>query len=95
MSTKKEIQLTLGDFLLNHRLGEDLSQVDMAEMLGISKQRLCDIEKNRFNISIKLCKEIANKLDLPAEWLVKLSLQDQLDKEGVDLKVIVSDDEAA
>lgn len=85
--TTKNKNLSLGDFLKNHRLGEEMSQVEMAEFLGISKQRLCDIEKNRSNVSIKLCKELALKLELPPEWLVKLSLQDQLGQEEIDLKI--------
>lgn len=75
------------EFLRIHRLGEELSQVDFAKLLGISKQRLCDIEHNRFAVSIKLAKKIAKKMDLPPEWLVKLSLQDQLKKENLSLKV--------
>jgi len=38
-------------------------------------------------VSIKLAKSIAKKLKLPPEWLVKLSIQDQLKREGVELKV--------
>lgn len=84
MSTKKK---SLGDFLKNYRLGEELSQVEFAKVLGLSKQRLCDLEHDRTNVSIQLCKEFAEILDLPAEWLVKLALQHQIDKEGLKLKV--------
>ncbi len=83
----KNKNLSLGEFILIHRLGEELSQTEFAKILGVSKQRLCDIEKNRFNVSIKLAKEIARKLDLPPEWVVKLALQDQINKEGLKLKV--------
>jgi transcriptional regulator with XRE-family HTH domain len=86
MTTKRPSQ-SLGEFLRVHRLGEDLSQVEFAKQLGISKQRLCDIERDRFTVSIRLAKELAKKLDLPAEWLVKLALQDQLKKEKLSLKV--------
>lgn len=85
--TTRQGATSLGEFLRVHRLGEGLSQVNFAKMLGISKQRLCDIEHDRFAVSIKLAKEIAKKLDLPAEWLVKLALQDQLKKEKLSLKV--------
>lgn len=85
--TTRNAPLTLGDFLLNHRLGEKMTQVEMASFLGISKQRLCDIEKGRFNVSLKLCKEIAKKLDIPPEWLGKLALQGMIEKEGLHLKV--------
>ena len=78
---------SFGEFLRVHRLGEDMSQVEFAKQLGISKQRLCDIEHDRFAVSIKLSKEIALKLDFPAEWLVKLALQDQIKKEKLSLKV--------
>jgi transcriptional regulator with XRE-family HTH domain len=87
MSIRPRKELSFGGYLRVHRLGEDLTQVEFAELLGISKQRLCDIEHNRANVSIKLAKSIAKNLNLPPEWLVKLSLQDQLNKEGVDLKV--------
>ncbi|MCB0367859.1 MAG: helix-turn-helix transcriptional regulator [Bdellovibrionales bacterium] len=79
--------MTLGQFLKAHRLGEEESQKDFAEFLGISKQRLCDIEHDRFNISIKLAKSLAQRLDLPAEWVVKLALEKQLKDEKINLKV--------
>ena len=78
---------SLGEFLKAHRMGEEMSQVEFSEFLGLSKQRLCDLEHNRSNVSIKLCKELAEALDLPSEWLVKLALQYQIDKEGLNLKV--------
>ena len=86
MTTKNQ-NLTFGDFMKNYRLGEEMTQQELATFLGISKQRICDIEKNRCNVSIKFCKDIAKSLDLPPEWLVKIALQDQLNNEGLDLKV--------
>jgi DNA-binding XRE family transcriptional regulator len=86
MTTKRD-DLSLGEFLRVHRLGENLSQVEFAKLLGVSKQRICDIEHDRFAVSIKLAKAIAKKMELPVEWLVKLALQDQLKKEKVGLKV--------
>lgn len=85
--TTKPNATSLGEFLRVHRLGEELSQVEFAKFLGISKQRLCDIEHNRFPVSIKLAKEIAKKMALPAEWIVKLAIQDQFKRESVNLKV--------
>ncbi|MCB9027063.1 MAG: helix-turn-helix transcriptional regulator [Bdellovibrionaceae bacterium] len=86
MNTKKKV-LSLGEFLKVHRLGEGLSQVDLAAELGISKQRLCDLEHNRGNVSIKFCKSLAKKLKLPPEWIVKLALEHQLKEENIDLNV--------
>lgn len=86
MTTRNDA-LSFGDFIKNHRLGEEMTQEELAKLLGISKQRVCDIEKNRFNVSLKLCKQFAKKLKLPPEWLAKLALQDQIDEEGLKLKV--------
>ena len=89
MNIKKNKNLSLGGFLRAHREGEEMSQTMFAAYLGVSKQRLCDMESNRSNVSIKLCKKLAKKLDVPAEWLVKLSLQQQLKDEGINLKVAI------
>ena len=86
MSTKK-IELSFGEFIKVHRQGEEMTQVEMAEHFGISKQRLCDIENGRGNVSVKLAKSVAKKLHLPPEWLAKLVLQDLLEEEGLKLKV--------
>ena len=85
MNTKKNktAPLSFGDFLKSHRLGEEMSQIDFAAFLNLSKQRLSDLENNKGNVSIKLCKE----LGVPAEWLAALALQDMINKEGLNLKV--------
>lgn len=87
MNTRKK--LSLGEFIKAHRLGESITQTKFAAYLGISRQRLCDLESNWGNVSIKLCKALAKKLDLPAQWPVKLSLQQQLRAEGIKLKIAI------
>ena len=89
MNTRKDknIPLSLGGFLRAHRLGEEMSQTAFADFLGISKQRLSDLENNKGNVSIKLCKELAEKIEVPAEWLASLALQDMINKENLNLKV--------
>ena len=84
---KRSTTLSLGGFLKAHRLGEEMSQVEFATFLGISKQRLCDLEKDKGNVSLKLCKDLAKKIDVPAEWLASLALQHMIDQEGLNLKV--------
>ncbi len=92
MNTKinKNAPLSLGDFLRTHRLGEEFSQTDFADFLGISKQRLSDLENDKGNVSIKLCKELAIKIGVPAEWLASLALQDMINKEGLNLKIAIN-----
>lgn len=84
MNTKTE---SLGEFLKVWRLGEEMTQSDFAKLLGVSKQRVYDLEHNRYGVSIEMCKKIAKKLDLPAKWIVRLELEYQLRKQGIALKV--------
>ena len=39
--------LTVGGVLSSRRLCEEISQVDFARTLGVSRAQLCDIEKGR------------------------------------------------
>ena len=55
-------KLTLGLFILSIRQGEELSQVEFAKMLDISRQVLCDIERGRRIISPKKAAEYAKLL---------------------------------
>lgn len=98
MSTKnygvKELEkeygkLTFGRVLRSHRQGEELSQVQMAKLLGISKQSLNDLENGRKIPSIHRAVQIARKLGLLEELFVELVLQDQIDQEKLALKVRV------
>jgi len=82
-------KLTLGRFLWAIRKGEDLSQVEFAEMLGISKQYLCDIERGRKFVSAKAAVEYAEKLEYSTIQFVRLCLQDLVDRQGVSVQVSV------
>ena len=86
-------KLTLGSLLLSIRQCEELSQVDFAKQLGISRQNLCDIEHGRRFVSPKVAAEYADKLGYSKNQFVRLCLQDLLDRD--DLHLIVDVSEAA
>ena len=79
--------LTLGSLLLSIRQGEELSQVEFAQLLGVSKQYLCDIEHERRFVSPKASEEFAKKLGYSSEQFVRLCLQDLLRRDGFDYSV--------
>ena len=81
--------LSLGDALEAIRTTMDLSQVDFSKKIGISKANLCDIEKGRRFVSPDKAAEFARRLGHPVTTFVKLSLQDQLRRAGLKLKVEV------
>lgn len=82
-------RLSFGRLLRSHRIGEDLSQVEMAKLLKISKQSLNDIENGRTIPSITRAVEIANKIGLMEATLVELAIQDQFHREDLNLVVKV------
>jgi transcriptional regulator with XRE-family HTH domain len=79
--------LSLGKFLQSIRLGEELSQVEFAGQLGISKSHLCDIEKGRKLVSPERAAIFAKILKYSSEQFVRLALQDQVEKAGLKFKV--------
>ena len=88
---EKEIgKLTFGNVLLSHRLCEELTQVEMARKLGISKQSLCDLEKGRKIPSPKRASQIAKKLKMHPESFIELAIKDLLEKEKLYYEVSLS-----
>jgi putative transcriptional regulator len=97
MSTKyglKELEkefgtLTFGRLLRSHRLGEEMSQVQMAKLLKMSKQSLNDLESGRTLPSIARAAEIAKKIGLMEATLVELAIQDQIHRVKLNLHVTI------
>ncbi|MCB1118533.1 MAG: helix-turn-helix transcriptional regulator [Chlamydiia bacterium] len=96
MSTKKTIQmlekilgkpLTLADLLLAIRQGEEMTQSDFAKILGISKQYLSDVERERRFISPKIAASFAKKLGYSEEQFLQLCLQDLLTRNDFPYRV--------
>ncbi len=81
--------LTFGNMLHAHRLGEEMSQVEMAKLLGISKSSLCDIEKGRKIPSPKRAALIAKMLKEHEEFFISIALQDAFRKDNLNFTVEV------
>jgi transcriptional regulator with XRE-family HTH domain len=99
MSTKKTIKyienltgskLTLGQLINSIRIGEEMTQVDFADLLGISKSHLCDIEKGRKLVSVERAYNFAQVLGYSKKQFVRLALQQVLDSSGIKFKVEVA-----
>ena len=74
--------LTLGGTLEAIRLCDEISQVEFAKTLGMSKSYLCDLEKGRKRASAEKAKKYAEILGYSTNLFIKLSLQDQLNFMG-------------
>jgi transcriptional regulator with XRE-family HTH domain len=81
--------LTFGTFIRSIRLGEEMNQESFANLLGISKQHMCDIEKGRRFVSPKLAAKYADLLGYSKEQFIRLCLQDILERDGLDLIITI------
>jgi plasmid maintenance system antidote protein VapI len=81
--------LTFGNMLWSIRMCDELSQTEFAEMLGVSRSHICDIEKGRKVVSPERAAKWGKILGYSDIQFVRLALQDQLDKAGVKMSVKV------
>ncbi len=81
--------VTLGKLIEAIRLGDELSQVELAKKLKISRSHLNDIEKGNKSVSPERAARFADLLGYSQERFVELSLQSLVDCAGLKLKVIV------
>ncbi len=70
--------MTVGMFIRAFRESDEISQIEYAKKLGISRANLCDIELGRKLISPERAAKIAKKLGVPDAVLIQLSIQDTL-----------------
>lgn len=79
--------LTFAMFMRANRTLFDLTQNKMARKLGISKTKLIHIEKGRRLVTPKEALKFTRKLKIPSKLAIKLSLQDQVSKLNMGIKV--------
>lgn len=82
-------RLSLGETIQTIRLTEyeSLKQKEFADLLGVSKSYLCDLENNRKPVSIKKALDLANKLGQSKRFFVTLAVDDILQKNNLNYKI--------
>ena len=80
-------KLSIADLIKTLRECDEMSQVEFAKKLNITRQRLCDIEHGRSRISPKLAAQFAKKLGYSESQFVRLALQDILEREHLSYKI--------
>jgi len=81
--------LNFSDLLSAIRQGEEMSHVQFAKRLGISRSHLCDIEKGRKAVSLDRAIEFAEILGQSKDQFVRLALQTQVNNSGLKYRVDV------
>ncbi|QIW09169.1 helix-turn-helix transcriptional regulator [Francisella sp. LA112445] len=78
---------TFGETIASLRKCGELTQVELAKKLGVSKQYLCDIENNRKSVSVDKAIKIAQALGQSKRLLVELALQEMLNKNHLNYSI--------
>ncbi|KTC94915.1 helix-turn-helix transcriptional regulator [Legionella feeleii] len=73
--------MTFGGLVHSLRISDEITQVDLAKKIGVSKQFLSDVEHNRKDVGISFAKKIADALEYSIEPLIELLIRDQLRKQ--------------
>lgn len=84
---KEQGPISFGSFLRAARTMQDLTQKEMADLIGIPKGMLCDIEKGRQVVSIDLAFRIAKRSGLSEAFAVECTVRDQILRLGFKLDV--------
>lgn len=80
---------TFAMFIRASRTTLDLTQIEMAEKIGITPSSLCDIEKGRTLVSVEAAARYAKKAGFSIVSAIEASLQDQLRKAHLDHQIQV------
>lgn len=84
-------ELNFANMIHSLRMADEVSQVELADMVGISKGIMCDIEKGRRLPTIDQAKNMAEALGYPIQGFIAILFQDQLKKANLNLTVSLDD----
>ncbi|MCX6105702.1 MAG: helix-turn-helix transcriptional regulator [Proteobacteria bacterium] len=78
-------QVSFGELIRSIRLCDDVSQVELAKILGISKQHLSAIENGKKAVSSARAAKFAGALGYPVDQFVIAAIEDELRSAGIQI----------
>jgi len=72
------------------RTKNELTQKELADLLGIAVSHISDIENGRKFVSVERAVEFAQKLQDSEKFFVAMALQDQVNQADLDYKVKIA-----
>jgi|APGre2960657505_1045072.scaffolds.fasta_scaffold145044_1 transcriptional regulator with XRE-family HTH domain len=78
-------QVSFGELIRSIRLCDDVSQVELAKILGISKQHLSAIENGKKAVSSARAAKFADALGYPVDQFVIAAIEDELRSAGIQI----------
>ena len=85
----RKAPFTFKDLLYSVRTTEEITQVELAKKLKVSKAKICDYEKGRRVPSMELASKMAKVLGHSEALFVAKLLEDQIKESNLKLKITV------
>jgi transcriptional regulator with XRE-family HTH domain len=80
--------MTFGAALKANRLSEEMSQEDVGEKIGVSRQYIHQLEVGDRSPSVEQAIKLAKVFGMIEDQFVELALQNQVEKAGIKKKVV-------
>jgi transcriptional regulator with XRE-family HTH domain len=84
-----KISPSLGQVIRSLRECDELTQVDLARKLRVSRQFLSDVEHDRKSVGVDFAKKLSKAMGYPIETFLKPLLNGQLKRAGIKCHVEV------
>ena len=81
--------MTFGRMLASLRKCDEISQVALAKKVKMSRAMLCDVEKGRRSVSLKLAKKLAKAMGYSEQQFAAKVLEDLALEAGYKAKIIL------
>lgn len=82
-------KMTFGGLIRSLRISDEISQLELAKKLRVSKQFLNDVEHNRKEVGIAFAKNVSSVLGYSIEPLLELLIRQQLKRQRLNYIVEV------
>lgn len=79
--------LSFGRMIESIRLADEVTQVELARKMEMSRAHLCDIEKGRRAVRPERAARFAKELGYPVNQFVAVAVEDELRKAGFQVSV--------
>lgn len=83
-------KLSFGKMIESIRKADEISQIELARKMGVSKAHLCDLEKGRRPITFARAIQFAEVLGYSKTQFVAKAIEDQLEEAGLKVKISVT-----
>lgn len=80
-------ELSFGQLIQSLRRCDEISQSELAFQVGVSRARLCDIEKGRKSVTLNLAARLAKVMKYPPTYFISVALRDELKNAGLHYQV--------